>query len=170
MMINSMERERPWNRETHGGAQVNYTEFFGEKQPLNYRRREALGVRLNKAETVAVTVTLLFVALTLGFHWGRRSVPTQFSVRTVPAATAAPPVASDGGTAVTPAPESAAVNINTATLEELRSLHGIGEALAQRIIDYREEHGPFACVEDITRVSGIGSETYTRLRDRITVE
>lgn len=169
MMINSME-ERALGAGTHGGAQVNYTEFLGEKQPLNYGGREVPGVRLNKAETTAVAVTLLFVVLTLGFHWGRRSTPAQFSVRTAAAATAALPAASERGAPAAPASESAAVNINTATLEELCSLRGIGEALAQRIIDYREEHGPFACIEDITRVSGIGSGVFAEVRDRITVD
>lgn len=125
---------------------------------------------LKKAETAAVAVTLLFAALTLGFRLGQGNVPARFSVRTVPAATAALPTDPHGSTAKTPARASESVNINTATLEALCALPGIGESLARRVIEYREENGPFARIEDITRVSGIGSGIFHELRDQITVE
>ncbi len=62
------------------------------------------------------------------------------------------------------------VNINTATLEELDALPGIGPGLAQRILDYREANGPFARIEEIMEVSGIGPSTFERMQDRLTVE
>ena len=65
--------------------------------------------------------------------------------------------------------ERTLVNLNTATSEELQTLRGIGPALAQRIIDYRQTHGPFQTIEDITKVSGIGSATLAGIRDRISV-
>jgi competence protein ComEA len=61
------------------------------------------------------------------------------------------------------------VNINTATLEELDSLPGIGPTIAQRIIDYRNENGPFNTIEDIMNVSGIGPATFEEIQDLITV-
>jgi competence protein ComEA len=64
---------------------------------------------------------------------------------------------------------SAPVNINTATLEELETLPGIGPALGQRIIDYRTEHGPFRAVDDLLNVSGIGEKRLADIRSRITV-
>jgi competence protein ComEA len=61
------------------------------------------------------------------------------------------------------------VNINSAGAYELQSLPGIGEQLAQRIIDYRMQHGPFARIEDITNVDGIGQSKFEEIRDKITV-
>ena len=61
------------------------------------------------------------------------------------------------------------VNINTASPEELDGLPGIGPTTAQKIIAYRDEHGPFARIEDIVNVSGIGSATYEDIKDLITV-
>ena len=62
------------------------------------------------------------------------------------------------------------VNLNTATLEELDSLPGIGPALAGRIIAYREANGGFSSVEQIVEVSGIGATLLERLVDYLTVE
>jgi len=61
------------------------------------------------------------------------------------------------------------ININTATLEELESLPGIGPALGQRILDYRTEHGPFRTVDELTNVSGIGDKRLADLRPKATV-
>lgn len=61
------------------------------------------------------------------------------------------------------------VNINTANKDELMSLPGIGETLAQRILDYRQQNGTFASIEELTEVSGIGEKKMTDLRQYITV-
>ena len=61
------------------------------------------------------------------------------------------------------------VDINTAGAEELKLLRGVGDVLAERIIAYREEHGPFRRVEDITLVRGIGSAVLENNRERLTV-
>ena len=66
-------------------------------------------------------------------------------------------------------PETALININTATSEELQSLSGIGEAKAAAIIAYREEHGAFSDISEIMNVSGIGEKIFERIRDSITV-
>lgn len=62
------------------------------------------------------------------------------------------------------------VNINTADTTALESLPGIGPSLAQRILDYRQIHGPFARIEDIQEVSGIGPATFAKIQDLITTE
>ena len=56
------------------------------------------------------------------------------------------------------------LNINTATVEELQTLPNIGEATAQRIIDYRTQHGNFASVDALQNVKGIGTKTVEKLR------
>lgn len=61
------------------------------------------------------------------------------------------------------------VNINTASLESLMTLPGIGEVKAHAIIDYRVQHGPFTSPEDIQNVHGIGPATYENLEDLITI-
>ena len=62
------------------------------------------------------------------------------------------------------------INLNTANFKELTKLKGIGPVYAQRIIDYREKHGPFERIEDLMKVKGIGPKTFNANKDVITVE
>jgi competence protein ComEA len=66
-------------------------------------------------------------------------------------------------------PGDGQVNINTASQAELETLPGIGPAYAQRIIAYREAHGPFQRLEDLLEVSGIGPTRYKQLESLITI-
>lgn len=64
---------------------------------------------------------------------------------------------------------SGPVNLNSATVEELDELDGIGPVTAQKIVDHREAHGGFASVDDLDAVPGIGPATIEALRDQVTV-
>jgi competence protein ComEA len=68
------------------------------------------------------------------------------------------------------AEEQKTVNINKATIEELSTLKRVGPSYAQRIVEYRELHGPFEKPEDIVQVKGIGMKTFEANRDIITVK
>ena len=77
-------------------------------------------------------------------------------------------------TVATPLPLSAAegsdpVDLNRATVSELTRLPGVGEAIAKRIVDFREQHGPFKRVEDLMKVKGIGEKSLEKIRPHVRV-
>jgi competence protein ComEA len=64
--------------------------------------------------------------------------------------------------------ENRPVNVNTASVEELVEVNGIGNAKAQAIIAYRDQNGPFGSVDDLRQVSGIGAKILERIRPQVT--
>lgn len=68
-----------------------------------------------------------------------------------------------------PALENGLVNLNTADIAALMTLPGIGESRAKAIISYREQHGAFAKIEDIMKISGIKQAAFSKIKDKITV-
>jgi competence protein ComEA len=67
------------------------------------------------------------------------------------------------------APADGKVAINRASAQELDALPGVGPVLAERIVSYREEHGPFSTVEDLLQVPGIGESKLASIRDLVSV-
>src|SRR4051794_35608344 len=90
-------------------------------------------------------------------------VPTRAKAGAAPAA-ATPPTGAAGGTA-----PAAPIDLNTATLEQLDTLDGVGPSTAQKILDYREQHGGFKTVEELDQVSGIGEKRLENLREHVHV-
>ena len=93
----------------------------------------------------------------------RRS--TQVLVLCLALALVSPAVLAQSGKQAT----SEKVNLNTATAEQLQTLPGIGPALAERIIAYRNKVGKFAKIEELLNVKGIGDKVFQRFKDRLVV-
>jgi competence protein ComEA len=62
---------------------------------------------------------------------------------------------------------AAPISLNTATVEQLDQLEGIGPATAQKILDWRKEHGGFGSVEDLRQISGIGPKRFESLKEKV---
>jgi competence protein ComEA len=77
--------------------------------------------------------------------------------------------AAAAGSATAPTQPGVPLNVNTATLEQLDELDGIGPATAQNILDYREEHGGFGSVDELGEVPGIGDVRLASLREQVRV-
>lgn len=129
---------------------------------------------MKKAMQWLIAVTLVFAALTGGFFLGRNVHFGEIRLSSVPQdsqiiATTASSQATESSAQQTQPTVSGKLNINTATLEQLQALEGIGPVLAQRIIDYRTEHGPFSTIADLANVDGIGDKRLDTIWDDITV-
>lgn len=122
---------------------------------------------------ILVFVTVVFAAFTLGFFLGRNQDqnPVQLSVLpqmtaprnpTVPTETEDPP---DSREPTVHFP----IDLNSATMEELMALPGIGETYARRILDYREKNGPYRAVEELLNVDGIGESRLESIYDLVTI-
>lgn len=75
----------------------------------------------------------------------------------------------ESSNSVTSSKTNSTININTATVEELAALKGIGETKAQKIIDFRNSNGNFKSTAEIMNVSGIGDKTYENIKNHICV-
>jgi competence protein ComEA len=93
----------------------------------------------------------------------------QAAVAPATASAAGAGAGSSTGAGLAAAPSGGLVNINTATLEQLDALQGVGPSTAQKIIDYRTANGPFSTIDDIKNVSGIGDAKFAAMKDAITV-
>lgn len=76
---------------------------------------------------------------------------------------------SGGGSVSAAGITSGRININTADEILLQQLTGVGPVTAQKIVDYREQHGKFRAIEELKNVSGIGEKTFEKMRDDVTI-
>lgn len=106
-------------------------------------------------KTAAIALGVIAAALIAGVFL---QAALSLRVKDIALSPAAPPAVS----------EYALIDLNTATGEELDALPGIGEALAGRIIEWREENGAFTSREDVLAVKGIGEATYEKIAPYIT--
>ena len=117
---------------------------------------------------VLLLLTFLFVGFICGFFIGRNVNHSNVELSRLPKPTTAP--APSGTQPVTlPQQIMGKININTATIDQLMLLPGIGQVLAQNIIDYRNTHGNFQKTADLLLVEGIGEQRLDSIIDLITV-
>ena len=121
-------------------------------------------MKISKWEFAILLLLAAFLAFTAGWFLRERSMPGPLVVETQRRPDA-PEVWLDPPTPTPAEKQETMININTADVETLMTLPGIGEKRARDIITEREENGPFRFPEDITRVSGIGEETLAGLVD-----
>lgn len=121
--------------------------------------------------SILLVITALFAVFTIGFFLGRNqnrelvqlSIPESMLTAPTSAPSEEAPDNTDSTRPTYP------VNINTAGLAEFMTLPDIGMVIAQRIIDYREAHGPFQAVEELMNVEGIGEKRMEQLIDLVTI-
>lgn len=111
---------------------------------------------------VFLTAATFLGGLFLGRYLNRSEVRISQKETTVPSSSSKPETTE-------PVPEDGLVDINTASVLELSTLPTIGDVIAQRIVDYRTEHGPFQSVGQLTAVEGIGEKRLEAILDYITI-
>ena len=121
--------------------------------------------------SILVILTVAFAAFTIGLSLGRNHTSQSITLSVPPSTQTLPPetIAEEVPTTPTEPPVQFPINILLAEKEEFMALPGIGEVLAQRILDYRSQAGGFSRVEDLLNVEGIGKQRFEDIYDLITI-
>ncbi len=121
-------------------------------------------MKLTKANLIPIALTASFLLFAAGFCIG--SLRTTGDLRAITARQAEPSVVTERLQAAQP---DTPVDLNTATVEELTALPGIGDVIARRIVAYRQAHGPFTSLEELAEVEGIGQKRIEGIQDYVTL-
>ena len=120
---------------------------------------------MKKAKNAILSVSLLFLCILLGFFIGRVSATRHLIISSPNTGIEQALPATEEDTVI----GDGKININLATSRQLQMLPNIGEVLAERIVAYRIQYGPFSTVDDLILVEGIGEKRLEALRQYITV-
>ena len=127
---------------------------------------------MKKATSLLLVFLGMFVALIIGVFIGRNSISGMVIITEAPISQMQNDEVSHDVNSTNQNAHSAEIgkiNINTASVSLLQTLPNIGETLAKRIVDYRNEHGDFTVPEDLLLVEGIGEKRMEQIREYITV-
>lgn len=119
---------------------------------------------MKKAATAMLTVTIAFILLITGMLIGRNTAGSFLYVHSEDTISMQETIPEE-----TRQDNSARMDLNQMNLDQLVELPGIGPTIAQRILDYKEEHGPFTSVDELLNVKGIGETRLTQLKEYLTV-
>ena len=128
--------------------------------------------KLSWYEKVILALGLAFLLLAGGYRLGGEGQgrPYQVSVTRADQPAAEDPLPTADSSRPDSLLEGEVIDINSAPVEDLQRLPGIGEKRAQAIVAWREEHGPFQSVDELVQVSGIGEKLLAGLRDYAAAE
>ena len=115
---------------------------------------------MKNSKPILICITCCFICLLIGLFIGRNALDIY-----VPISKATTEIRND--IEQQPSPKDGKVDLNTATLQQLQLLPGIGESIAQRIIDYRVENNGFTDINDLLNVKGIGEKLFAKIKDEI---
>lgn len=110
---------------------------------------------------ILIGITAVFACVLLGVFIGRNTTHTYIPVNNMTQSqTQVPSENTEDNTGK--------ININTASIQQLTLLPGIGETIAQRIVEYRTEHNGFSNIDELMQVSGIGEKKFEQIKPYIT--